>query len=59
MWLTYQELGRQMLCPECSWHWEYQDDGVRCPFCAGAIGVPTGEDPPEAQKAIEEASNKA
>jgi len=44
-----------MLCPNCSWHWDFAGDGMVCPFCSGAIGVPTDDDPEEAHKAVAEA----
>jgi hypothetical protein len=44
-----------MLCPECDWFWDYEDDGKWCPFCSGAIGLAGPDDPEEAHKAVAEA----
>jgi len=48
------EIGKQMLCPSCDWFWNFEEDGMVCPFCSGAIGVPTEDDPQEAHEATSE-----
>lgn len=44
-----------MLCPECGWWDDWEDNSSPyCEFC-GTIHGPTPEDPPEAHEAIAEA----
>jgi len=45
--------GKIMLhCPSCDWAWQFEEDGIRCPFCEAAIGVAGPDAPEEAKEEI-------
>lgn len=45
-----------MLCPDCDWMWEWEENPTPyCPFC-GSVGSIDNNAPPEAEAAVQQAS---
>lgn len=43
---------KMLHCPSCDWAWQFEEDGIRCPFCEAAIGVAGPDAPEEAKEEI-------